>query len=232
MDSSRFTLPDLPGVAVTLRRSARARRFSLRVSRLDGQVVLTLPVRAPLAEAMAFAQGHGEWLRRTLAAMPALRRPGFGATLPVEGEERRIEAGAVRAPRLEPGRLIVPPGEDRLAMRLETFLRHCARLRLQAATERHAAVLGRSFRRITLRDTRSRWGSCAADGSLSYSWRLIMAPPAVLDYVAAHEVAHLAQMNHSPAFWAEVARLMPDYAPHRAWLKREGGALQAIRFRD
>lgn len=232
MDSSRFTLPDLPGVAVTLRRSARARRFSLRVSRLDGQVVLTLPVRAPLAEAMAFAQGHGEWLRRTLAAMPALRRPGFGATLPVEGEERRIEAGAVRAPRLEPGRLIVPPGEDRLATRLETFLRHCARLRLQAATERHAAVLGRPFRRITLRDTRSRWGSCAADGSLSYSWRLIMAPPAVLDYVAAHEVAHLAQMNHSPAFWAEVARLMPDYAPYRAWLKREGGALQAIRFRD
>ena len=232
MDSSRFTLPDLPGVAVTLRRSARARRFSLRVSRLDGQVVLTLPTRAPLAEALAFAQGHGEWLRRTLAAMPALRRPTFGATLPVEGEERRIEVGAVRAPRLEPGRLIVPPGEDRLATRLETFLRHCARLRLQAATERHAEVLGRPFRRITLRDTRSRWGSCAADGSLSYSWRLIMAPPAVLDYVAAHEVAHLAQMNHSPAFWAEVARLCPGHAAQRAWLRAQGQALHAYRFRD
>ncbi|MGD9916925.1 MAG: M48 family metallopeptidase [Paenirhodobacter sp.] len=225
-------LRSLPGVRVALKRSARARRFALRVSRVDGAVTLTLPPRAPLAEAIAFAEGQADWLARALAQMPQARRPAFGATLPFEGVECRIEAGAVRAPRLEGARLIVPAGEERLALRLETFLKHCARARLQAATERHAAALGRPFRRITLRDTRSRWGSCAPDGSLSYSWRLIMAPPAVLDYVAAHEVAHLAQMNHSPAFWAEVARLMPGYEPHRRWLKREGGALQAIRFRD
>jgi len=232
MTTRRHNLPDLPGVELDIRRSARARRFSLRVSRVDGAVTLTLPVRAPLAEGLAFVEGQTDWLRRALARMPQQVRPAFGVTLPFEGIERRIEAGQVRAPQLDGPRLIMPPGDDRLAARLEVFFKHCARVRLQAATERHSTALGRPFRKITLRDTRSRWGSCSHDGSLSYSWRLIMAPPEVLDYVAAHEVAHLAQMNHSPAFWAEVERLFPGYETPRAWLKRHGGSLQAIRFRD
>ena len=232
MTDSPLSLPDLPGVPVHLRRSARARRFSLRVSRVDGVVTLTLPTRARVAEAAAFAQAQSGWLRGALASLPAVQRPAFGATLPFEGRALLLEAAAVSAPRVEQDRLLLPPGTERLGTRLETFFRHCARLRLQEATERHAAALGRPFRRITLRDTRSRWGSCAADGSLSYSWRLIMAPPEVLDYVAAHEVAHLAEMNHSPAFWAVVARLCPGYAPHRAWLKQHGAGLQAIRLRD
>lgn len=231
-DPQGIELPELPGVGIVLRRSAQARRFSLRVSRLDGRVLLTLPARAPLAEALHFARAQSEWLARTLAAMPLPERPRFGGTLPVEGATLIIEAGAVRSPRVEGGRLIVPAGEERLGLRLETWLKHCARIRLQAASEHYAGALGRPFRRITLRDTRSRWGSCAADGSLSYNWRLIMAPPGVLDYVAAHEVAHLAEMNHSPAFWAVVERLRPEFTPERAWLKRQGGALHAIRFRD
>jgi len=232
MTESPLSLPDLPGVAVHLRRSPRARRFSLRVSRIDGAVTLTLPARARLAEAVAFAESQSGWLRKALSQLPEVQRPGFGDLLPFEGRACRIEAAPVRAPKHEGDRLLVPAGEERLGARLEAFLRHCARIRLQAATERYAQALGRPFRRITLRDTRSRWGSCAADGSLSYSWRLIMAPPEVLDYVAAHEVAHLAEMNHSPAFWALVARLCPGYAPHRAWLKRHGAALQAIRLKD
>src|SRR5690606_34001303 len=105
------------------------------------------------------------------------------------------------APRIEAGAILVPPDPERVGARLEAFLKVAARQHLQAATERHARALGRPFRRLTLRDTRSRWGSCTADGSLMFNWRLIMAPEGVLDYVAAHEVAHLAQMNHSPAFW-------------------------------
>jgi predicted metal-dependent hydrolase len=92
----------------------------------------------------------------------------------------------------------------------------------EAACDRHAAALGRQPRALSLRDTRSRWGSCTHDGRLMFSWRLAMAPPEVLDYVAAHEVAHLAHMDHSPAFWAATARLMPDYARHRAWLRAHG----------
>lgn len=232
MPASLYTLPDLPEVTLTLRRSARARRFSLRVSRHDGAVILTLPARAPLDEALAFARSQSGWLKRALERVPQVATLGFGAAIPFEGQALTLTPGAVRAPRVQDDRLILPGDEARLRPLLRAFLKHCARVRLQAATERHAATLGRGFRKITLRDTRSRWGSCAQDGSLSYSWRLIMAPPTVLDYVAAHEVAHLAQMNHSPAFWAVVARLRPDYAADRAWLKTEGAGLQAIRFDD
>lgn len=231
-DPATIELAALPGVAIVLRRSAQARRFGLRVSRLDGRVTLSLPARARLAEAIDFARSQADWLARTLAAMPAPSRPVFGGTIPVEGVALTLTPGPVRSPRREGERLILPDDPARLGVRLETWLKHGARLRLQAATEHYAAALGRPFRKITLRDTRSRWGSCAADGSLSYNWRLIMAPAGVLDYVAAHEVAHLAEMNHSPAFWAVVARLRPGYAPERAWLKRHGGALHAIRFRD
>jgi predicted metal-dependent hydrolase len=111
-------------------------------------------------------------------------------------------------------------------------LKALARDRLTEASDRHAAALGRRYTRLTLRDTRSRWGSCSSAGALMYSWRLILAPPEVLDYVAAHEVAHLAQMNHSPAFWAEVARLCPSYPTHRTWLRRSGDTLHRYRFSD
>ena len=94
----------------------------------------------------------------------------------------------------------------------------------------HAARLGRRFGRVTLRDTRGRWGSCSAAGDLMFSWRLILAPDAVLDYVAAHEVAHLAEMNHSPRFWATLAGLTPEYAAPRDWLRRNGAGLMAYDF--
>lgn len=228
----RPILKDFPDVEVNIRRSTRARRISLRVSRFDATVTLTLPPRATVAQAMSFAQTQTEWLRAALERVPMVRRPLFGQALPFRGRELVLTPAQVRAPVVEGDRLLAPPDPAHLALRVETYFKHCARLHLHAASTRYAAALGLPFRKITLRDTRSRWGSCAADGSLSYSWRLIMAPEGVLDYVAAHEVAHLAQMNHSPAFWAVVARLRPDYAPQRAWLKTHGNTLHAIRFRD
>ena len=114
--------------------------------------------------------------------------------------------------------------------RVKAWLKVRARDRLVAASDHYAALVGRRVSQVTLRDTRSRWGSCTADGALMYSWRLIMAPPRVLDYVAAHEVAHLLEMNHSQAFWDVVARLFPLWQQERIWLKTQGSALQAIRF--
>jgi predicted metal-dependent hydrolase len=227
---TRRTLPTDPPVDITLRRSARSRRFSLRVSQVDGLVTLSMPARAREDEALAFAAGQAAWLHRALARSAAGTRVAFGSSVPVEGRMLTLTIGPVRAARIEGDCLVLPPDAARAAARAQAFLRLLARQRLQAATEHYAAKLDRPFRRITLRDTRSRWGSCAPDGSLMYSWRLVMAPPEVLAYVAAHEVAHLAEMNHSPAFWAVVARLMPDYARHRRWLKTQGAALQAIRF--
>jgi len=219
-----------PPVEVILRPSDRARRFSLRVSRADGKVTLSLPRWAADAEAMRFARSQEAWIRAALAARPDASTIDIGASVLLEGREISVVAGPVRSVRLTETGLVVPQDKGQVGARVEAFLKLAARQRLQAACETHAATLGRVFKRITLRDTRSRWGSCSADGSLMFSWRLIMAPVPVLDYVAAHEVAHLAEMNHSAAFWAEVARLVPDYAPHRQWLRQHGARLQAYRF--
>ncbi len=229
---SQIPLPGAPDLGLTLKRSARARRFTLRVSRLDGGVTLTLPKGASEAAGLAFALEKAEWLRAALARAVPLQRPAFGETIPFQGRALRLTAAPVKAPRVEGEALLLPADPERLCARLEAFLKFHARVQVTEASDRYARALKRGYTRLTLRDARSRWGSCAPDGALMYNWRLIMAPPAVLDYVCAHEVAHLAQMNHSPAFWAEVARLKPDYARDRAWLKAHGGGLQAIRFRD
>ncbi|UFM63555.1 M48 family metallopeptidase [Paracoccus sp. MA] len=217
-------------IPVTLRRSARARRMTLRVARAGGEVVLTLPSRTSLSDGRAFAESRAEWLRRTRAEMPALQLAEHGALLPVEGRLRRITPAGTRRVELTDEALLVPQARP-AGVVVEVWLKHLAQARLVAACDRHAAALGRGFRALALRDTRSRWGSCTHDGRLMFSWRLAMAPPEVLDYVAAHEVAHLAHMDHSPAFWAATGRLMPDYARHRAWLRRHGHELLAWRFR-
>lgn len=227
---TRHVLPGEPPVEITLRRSARARRFSLRVSRLDGRVTLSMPARAREAEALSFAATKAGWLRAVLSGTAVRQGVVFGASIAFEGQALVVTPAPVRAVRISGAALLVPADPERLGSRVSVFLKFAARQRLQAACESHATALGRRFTRITLRDTRSRWGSCTADGGLMFSWRLIMAPPEVLDYVAAHEVAHLAEMNHSPAFWAIVARLMPGYQRHRRWLREHGGGLHRLDF--
>jgi predicted metal-dependent hydrolase len=225
-------LPESPPVEITLRRSARARRFSLRVSRLDGRVTLSVPAGAGIAEAMAFARDQEGWIRRALAALPIMAPVGLGTVLPVAGQMLELRQGSGRLVRIEGDSLLIPGNAAQAGARAKAFLKAIARDRLAQASDRYAAQVGRSYARVTLRDTRSRWGSCTADGGLMYSWRLAMAPPEVLDYVAAHEVAHLVEMNHAPAFWAVVARLMPGYAARRAWLRRHGQDLHGYRFAD
>lgn len=225
-------LPGNPPVELSLRRSPRARRISLRVSGLDGRVTLTLPRGVPEAEALDFARTKVDWLRAQLAQRPVTVAVTHGLELPLEGQVMRIVQGTGRRVVSDGTTLHVPGDPDTAGARLEGWLKARARDRLAAASDHYAGLLGQGYSRITLRDTRSRWGSCSSSGALSYSWRLIMAPPEVLDYVAAHEVAHLAEMNHSPAFWAVVSRLMPGYGTQRAWLRREGGALHRYRFSD
>ncbi|MHC0054808.1 M48 family metallopeptidase [Actibacterium sp. D379-3] len=226
------TLPGEPPVEVVLRRSARARRYSLRVSQLDGRVTLTLPHRAPLNEGLAFLHDRAAWIRGHLTGRPDPARVQIGGTLPFEGGALPIRAAAVRGPRLQDGALLVPDIPDRVGKRVEAFLKQAARDRLAAAADGYAARLGLGYGRLTLRDTRSRWGSCSSNGDLMFSWRLIMAPPEVLDYVAAHEVAHLREMNHSQAFWDVVAGICPDYTAHRTWLHQNGAMLHRVRFGD
>lgn len=227
----RHTLQGNPPIDVTLRHSARARRLSLRVSRLDGQVTLTLPKRTPAREGVAFLQSKESWLRGHLGQMRPAVTARIGQTLPFRGVPLLVVAGASARASIDEDGIIVSPAKP-VGPQVKAVLRHHARDALAAASDRYAREVGRSYTRLTLRDTRSRWGSCTSDGGLMYSWRLIMAPPAVLDYVAAHEVAHLVEMNHQPAFWRVVAGLCPDYETYRDWLRREGDSLHRVRFDD
>jgi predicted metal-dependent hydrolase len=223
-------LPGNPPIPLLLRRSARARRISLRISQLDGRVTLTMPSRLAEGEALAFARSKEGWIRGHLEARGTDVAVRFGTDLPVGGRIRTVLPGKGRNIRLGESLIEVPGPADRVAARLAAWLRETARDRLATACDGYAAKLGRPYHRLTMRDTRSRWGSCTSDGGLMFSWRLIMTPPEVLDYVAAHEVAHLAQMNHSPAFWAEVERIHGPYKAHRGWLRTNGSDLHRYRF--
>lgn len=220
------TLPGDPPVEILLRASARARRITLRVSSLDGRVTLTRPRGMPEREALAFAAEKAGWLRAQLARRDVPRRPRIGGTIPLDDRPHAIVTGP---PGIGDGCLRIRA--DRTAgPQVAAILKQAARARLSAAVAAHAGTLGVAVGRITLRDTRSRWGSCSHRGDLMFSWRLVMAPPRVLDYVAAHEVAHLARMDHSPAFWAVCERLCPDWRARRDWLRTGGATLHAWRF--
>lgn len=220
------TLPGDPPFEIVLRRSAQARRMTLRVSALDGRISLTRPAGVTEAEAMRFAEQKAPWLRAQVARVTPVRAVGVGVAVPVEGLPLVVSTGR---PGIDRDGLRVSPARP-AGPQVAAILKTLARERLVAAVSHHAEALGLSPGRLTLRDTRSRWGSCTGRGDLMFSWRLIMAPADVLDYVAAHEVAHLRHMDHSRAFWATVEETRPDWRVHRNLLRAEGAALHAWRF--
>lgn len=228
-----MVLQGAPDIVVELRHSGRARRLNLRVSGLDGRVTLTLPRAVPLAEAMAFLHEKESWLRTAMNRTPKPVVVTAGTNLMMRGRPLPVyESRTIRHVIETDEALLVPadPSGTRTAARLAAYLKASAQAELRPASAEYAQSLGRQFSAISLRDTRSRWGSCTAQGRLMYSWRLIMAPPEVLRYVAAHEVAHLRHMDHSAAFWATVETLMPEYQQHRTWLRRHGASLHAYCF--
>jgi len=225
-----LVLAGSPPITVILKRNARSRRLSLRVSRLDGRVTLSLPNWTAEAEALGFAREKEAWIRRQLAAKPKAVTPAIGEKLLFEGVEIPVVHGAGRAARYHAGELQVPGDPDRVPARVAAFMKVMARQRLTQACDDYAGKIEKPYGRVTIRDTRSRWGSCSSEGNLMFSWRLIMEPPDVLNYVAAHEVAHLAEMNHSGAFWSVVEDIFPAYQTPRRWLRVNGQHLHAYRF--
>ncbi len=223
---------ELPsGLAVVQwRRSARARRVSLRIDPRGGAIVVTLPMRASRRTGMALLMNHTDWLADRLAALPDAVRFTDGAIIPIAGEPHRIRhAPTARGGAfLQDGELVVTGAAEFLRRRTHDFLRNEAGRRLAALVAEKSALADVRPRRITVKDTKSRWGSCAADGSLSFSWRLVMAPEYAQDYVAAHEVAHLRHMNHGPRFWALVDQLTPHKETAIPWLRTEAPRLLRI----
>jgi hypothetical protein len=224
---------------VRVRRHRQARRYTLRIHSVSREVVLTMPPRGSMKQAREFARKHGGWIAARLGRLPEPAPFARGATIPLRGVDHRIvhrrgERGTVWVEDGEAGEklLCVAGDEPHIARRISDFLKREVRSDLEAASRRAADALGLSIKRVSIRDPSSRWGSCSTTGVLSYSWRLIFAPPFVLDYLAAHEVAHLVEMNHSRAFWRVVERICPHVARAKSWLDAHGPDLHRYGMAD
>ena len=217
---------------IALKRVGKARRFTLRVRAATGEIVLTLPPNGSIRAATSFARRNADWIGERIAALSPKIPFAVGSLVPLRGVPHRIEhrASLRRAVWTEAAEdaqpsLCVGGSVSGIADTLRRFLEGEARRDLRQAIARHSERVGKPVGRLSLRDTTSRWGSCSSTGTLSFSWRLILAPPFVLDYLAAHEVAHLVHMNHSPAFWATAGSLAPQLSEAETWLKAHGPSL-------
>jgi predicted metal-dependent hydrolase len=219
-----------PPITVELRRNARAKRMTLRVSAADGVVRLSLPKRGSLKAAKRFLLDQEDWLRTHIGKTPGRIVIAEGLTISLHGESFLLQTHSKSRVTLAPDTLFLPENHP-MGPVLERFIKARARDVITKLAEADSAAIGTPFHKLSLRDPRSRWGSCSSDGNLMFSWRLMLAPPEVLRYVVAHEVAHLRQMNHSKAFWAEVAGLMPAYEAPRRWLRQNGGQLHRYDFK-
>lgn len=214
---------------VRLRRHRQARRYTLRIDAAAREVILTMPPRGSIKEAKEFAQKHGGWIAARLKRLPEVAPFAHGVDVPLRGESHRIVnrrgvRGTVWTETDGNGSRLLcvagePPHVDR---RISDFLKREAQRDLEAASRRYADKLGVRIKRICVRDQSSRWGSCSNAGVLSFSWRLILAPSFVLDYLAAHEVCHLVELNHSLRFWRLVKRLYPELDRAKGWLDVHG----------
>ena len=209
-------------VPVRIRRSARARAYRLTLDSAHGGLRLSLPTRANLKKALAWAQDHEPWVRAQLAKQPAITLLADGATFPLEGRDVTIcwIAGATRTIRLEGDRLLLGGPAESVGARVQRWLVARARAVLETESHELARDHGLIVASVGGGDPRSRWGSCAASGAIRYSWRLILAPPDVRRATVAHELAHLLHMDHSSAFHAAHRRILgADPRPARAWLR-------------
>ncbi|MEM9811531.1 MAG: SprT family zinc-dependent metalloprotease [Pseudomonadota bacterium] len=213
-----------PPIEITVRRHSKARRLTLRVAHATAEVVLTAPTRTPMAALERFADSRLDWVRSCLAKRPSVVSIEPGAVLPVGGEPVTLAQGRGRTALRAGNRLFVPGEGARYSSKVKAWVIDEARAAVTEAADRYADRLGRPYTAITLRDPRSRWGSCSSEGRLMFSWRLLFAPPVVLDYVAAHEVAHLVELNHSPRYWALLNSLFDGVDEGRRWLRSDDAA--------
>jgi hypothetical protein len=213
---------------VAIRVSPRARRIRLRIDATERKVELVLPRGIPASTGLRFLAAKRGWVAARLEALPQQVPFVEGAILPVLGvlhQVRREFDTAAPPVRIIDGEIRVRGDPLHMARRVRDHLVAMAQAEISSRAYRLAARIERKVARVSLRDTKSRWGSCSGKGNLSFSWRLIFAPEPVLEYVVAHEVSHLAEMNHGPRFWRLVESLTPGSATPRAWLKRHRNRL-------
>ncbi len=222
-------LSDYPTIGATLRRSRQAKRLSLRISSLDGRITITGPHFVPESTFQDFLDSKAEWILSNHKHIERIIVVD-GASVPVLGKPHGIRTTNMHKISVVDDQILVPRRSSSIGAQVKGFLKSLACDHLAQASDHYAQRLGHSYQSLRLRDTRSRWGSCSSDGHLMYSWRLVMAPRDVLNYVAAHEVAHLVEMNHSKSFWSVVHYIYGDYEQPRDWLRTSGNQLHRYDF--
>ena len=216
-------------IPLTIKRNARAKHVSVRIDVSDRAAVLVLPPRASVKRGLEFASSHADWIQERLADLPPAKLFQAGEVIEVAGEALTIchHRDARRGVWRDGDQLNVSGPEDVISARVTRWLKTEARNQMLAQVEKHCAAMGRKAAPVRVREMKSRWGSCTREGRLTFSWRLVLAPDFVIDYLAAHECAHLVHMNHGPNFWALVKKLTPHEKRARAWLDGEGRSLHA-----
>jgi predicted metal-dependent hydrolase len=225
----KIFLEDEPDLEIFLRQNSNSRRITLRISALDGKITITGPNYLDFKEFKNFAESKKSWLK---TKTKSFQRPIFvteGIKIPIIGTEIKIQSSDVQRPKRF-GSILFVSKQKPVSTQVKKYLTEICKIHLDYMCKEFAARLGSKVHKITLRDTRSRWGSCSNDAKLMFSWRLVMAPEDVLAYVAAHEVAHLKHMNHSKDFWETVEYLFGPYKKERAWLKQNGSTLHRYKF--
>lgn len=212
-------------VELNVKLNTRARRLIVKVHPATGEVMVIAPSKRALDRAVEFARGESDWIARQLAQVPSRVVLAPGAHIPLRGADHQIQKGDYGPVSVEPGIIRVSGRAEHMPRRILDFLKKQAKRELEQKSFEYGARIGIKPKRITVRDTASRWGSCSSTRSLSFSWRLVLAPTFVLDYVVAHEVAHMKEMNHGADFWAIVEALIGDVEPAQAWLRQHGSAL-------
>lgn len=228
LPSSLFISYEGRDYKLTLKRSPRATKLSLKTRLGYQEVLLTAPLRAKMLDIEDFANRHAGWIADRVKRLPKPMTIEPNGAIPFKGEMIKLVPSSQRGIQFIENELHIGGDISGFKRRVLQFLMVEARREVTKASDKYASLLCVAYKGITMRDTKSRWGSCSADGSLNYSWRIIMAPPSVLDYLCAHEVAHRREMNHSSRFWAHVRDICPQTDEANQWLKKHGAALFAV----
>jgi len=217
-------------IPLTVRRNVRARRMILRLDMSNDGVVVTIPGHADPADGLVMARRQAGWVSEQLNGLPERLMFAEGVSIPYLGHQYTLYRALGRrgVVELREGGIYVPGEVQHMARRVTDWFKKQARQEISTRAYAKAKLIDQAPGKISIRDTRSRWGSCSSKGGLSFSWRLVMAPENVLDYVVAHEVSHLIHMNHGPCFWQTVAKLSDNMDASRAWLRANGERLHRI----
>ena len=217
---------------IVINRKNNIRRLSLKVCRITGKISINAPIFFPQTEINKFFVSNRSWIKNQIKQCAVPRVVKGGLFLPIEGNmyEIVVKNSCTKIKFLKKNQICIPTNISNIGKGVQTFLQEYCKLIMMPIISKKSNLFGKKIKKITFKDTKSRWGSCSSSGSIMINWRLIMAPPSVYNYVIIHELAHLVHMNHGLLFWKLVYELSPNYSKDKEWLKKNGQEIRRYMF--